>query len=74
MSENVNEAKWIDVTTPARLIKTFRLGEYPELIHIIRTGFNDKYIVVYEDAYELHTGKTEMMNKAQVEEKFGITL
>ena len=33
--------------------KTFQFGQEPELIHIIKTGHEDQYIVAYEDAYEL---------------------
>jgi hypothetical protein len=30
-------------------IKSFRLGEEPEVIHVIKTGFADKYMVVHEE-------------------------
>ena len=52
----------------------FQLGEEPELIHIIKTGFRDMYMVVHEDAYEYSIGKVEFGTKEQIEVKFKITL
>jgi hypothetical protein len=46
----------------------------PELIHVIKTGFKDKYMVVYEDAYELDLGEVEFGTKKEIESKFNIIL
>lgn len=54
--------------------KTFRLQDEPELIHVIKTGFKDKYMVVYEDAYELNIGKVTYGTKTEIESRFGVTL
>ena len=54
--------------------KTFQLGEEPELIHIIKTGHEDQYIVVFEDAYEFTNGKTEQLNSEGINKIFGINL
>jgi len=54
--------------------RTFQLGEEPEVIHVIKTGFKDKYIIVNEDAYEISLGKTEIMTKEEVEIKYKIEL
>jgi hypothetical protein len=55
-------------------VVSFQEGEEPELIHIIKSGFEDRYIVVFEDAYEMALGQTEILNKAEIEIKFKITL
>ena len=55
-------------------VVSFQDGEEPELIHIIKSGFEDRYIVVFEDAYEMALGQTEILNKAEIEIKFKITL
>lgn len=54
--------------------KTFQLGDEPELIHIIKTGHEDQYIIAYEDAYEYLNGKCELLNSEEVFKKFGINL
>jgi len=63
--------KWIE---SGNVTKTFRLQNEPELIHVIKTGFKDRYIVVYEDAYELNIGKVDYGTKAEIEGIFEITL
>ena len=54
--------------------QTFQYGDDPDLIHVIKTGFDDRYIVVFEDAYEMVLGQTEILNKDEVEIKFKIKL
>jgi hypothetical protein len=63
--------KWIE---SGNVTKTFRLQDEPELIHVIKTGFKDKYMVVYEDAYELNIGKVTYGTKTEIESRFGVTL
>ena len=55
-------------------VKTYQFKDNPELIHIIKTGFVDKYIVVYEDAYELHIGETEILTRKQIKKNFNILI
>jgi hypothetical protein len=55
-------------------IRTFQLGDDPELIHIIKTGFRDRYIVTAEDAYELVLGTTEILTKNEIKHKYDIEL
>jgi hypothetical protein len=57
-----------------RNIESFKLSDEPELIHVIQTGFNDKYMVVYEDAYEINLGKVIFGTKKEIENKFNINL
>lgn len=52
----------------------FQLGEEPELIHVIKTGFKDMYMVVHEDAYQQLMGKTEFGTKKDVEVRYKIEL
>jgi hypothetical protein len=58
--------------------RTFQFceGEFcPELIHIIKTGFEDLYIIVYEDAYEqFNLGKNNYYTAVQIMEKFNIDI
>ena len=75
IEQSVNEyppLKWKEIK-PAKT-RTFQLGDEPELIHIIKTGFYNRYIVAYEDAYELVLGKTEIYTKEEIESKFKIQL
>jgi hypothetical protein len=55
-------------------MKTFQLGDEPEVIHIIKTGFPNLYILTWEDAYEMMLGKIELLSKEEIETKFKITL
>jgi hypothetical protein len=55
-------------------VRRFQFGDYPEIIYVIKTGFEDTYLVVVEDAYHLHLGKTSIMTKKKVERKFKIKL
>lgn len=43
-----------------------------ELIHVIKTGFKDKLMVVYEDVFEQSLGKVEFYTHKQFADKFGI--
>lgn len=67
----IENLKWIEIPNNT---KTFRLEEEPELIHVIKTGFKDKYMVVYEDAYELNLGKVIFGTKKEIDDKFKISL
>jgi hypothetical protein len=55
-------------------IRTFQLGDDPELIHIIKTRFRDRYIVTAEDAYEIVLGTTEILTKNEIKHKYDIEL
>lgn len=52
----------------------FQLGDEPELIHVIKTGFQDKYMVLHEDAYEFSLGKVEIGTKQDVEIRYKIKI
>jgi len=43
-------------------------------ITIIKTGFEDQYLVVFDDAEEVMLGKTYLMDKARVKSRYGIEL
>lgn len=55
-------------------IQKFQYGDYPELIYVIKTGFKNEYLVVNEDAYHLHIGKTKLMTKEKIEGIYNIKL
>lgn len=55
-------------------VQSFHYNNEPELIHIIKSGSPNTYILVYDDAYQLNTGTTEILSKEMIEERFNITL
>jgi hypothetical protein len=55
-------------------VRRFQYGDFPEVIYVIKTGFRDEYLVVNEDAYHLHLGKTSIMSKQKVEKTYKIKL
>ena len=63
--------KWTEIDSTCR---TFWLEGDAELIHVIKTGFTNEYMVVYEDAYEQNYGQVEIGSKETIEEKFNIKL
>jgi len=71
IEEHWAKLKWKEINSNCR---TFQLGEEPELIHIIKTGFSDKYMVVYEDAHELNLGGVAFHSKKEIEEGYNIKL
>lgn len=48
--------------------------DYPEVIYIIKTGFDDTYIVVHEDAHEITIGNTFVGAKKDVEKRYNIEI
>jgi hypothetical protein len=64
--------EWIEIKGAE--YRRFQWGTEPELIHIIKTGFEDRYMVIWEDAYELHLGNVDFLSKQEIEEKFKIKL
>lgn len=64
--------KWFEIKPPT--IRTFQLGDEPEVIHIIKTGFEDKYIVSWEDAYEVMLGSTDVMTREEIKHRYDIEL
>ncbi len=54
--------------------KSFSHADEPIIIHIVKTGFINRYMVVWEDAHDLETGKVEFGTKIEIENKFNIKL
>lgn len=64
---------WTEIRNNA--CKTFQAEDNePVLIHIIKTGFVDRYITVYEDAYDQTTGQIYQLTAQEIFEKHGIQL
>jgi hypothetical protein len=75
LTESIGEnlpLEWKEIG-PAKY-KRFQLGNEPEVIHIIGTGFEDKYIVIWEDAYEMMIGTTQILTKGEIKHKYDIEL
>lgn len=67
----MEDNKWNEI---GNVTKTFRLNDEPELIHVIKTGFIDKYMVIFEDAYETNPDYILYGTKMEIETKFNIKL
>lgn len=73
IEEHCKTLKWKEIGSAHT--RTFQLDEKPEVIHIIKTGFKEeRFIVVFEDAYGLLLGKTMVLNSAEIKNKFDIEL
>lgn len=55
------------------VVKRF-ISDETEVIYIIKTGFQDKYIAVFEDAFERSLGRTVFATKNEIEKHFKIKL
>jgi hypothetical protein len=51
----------------------YQFGDEPEVMYVLKRR-DDEYLVVYDDAWDQSTGKTEYYNKKDFEEKFNIKL
>jgi len=45
-----------------------------DIVHIIKTGFSDTYLVIYEDAYGASVGTTLIKNAEEIRQKFNIDI
>jgi len=64
------KTKWAEIGSRTR---SFRLGSEPELIHIIKTGYSDTFMVVDETGYDM-MGDLKIMSSKQILENFGIDI
>lgn len=58
-------------------VQSFQYEDEPEVIHIIKMGSTElpnKYIVVYDDPYQIATADSEILTKDEIESKFNIVL
>ncbi len=46
----------------------------PELIHVIKTGFKNRYMIVHEDAYEFLLGKVEFKTREEIKKIYDIEI
>ena len=67
--EYQNSTKVTEMKTTCR---TFQLGSDPELIHVIKTGFKNRYMIVHEDAYEFYLGKVEFKTREEIKQIYKI--
>lgn len=49
-------------------VRRFALDDEPELFYVIKNGFTEpkKYLIVFEDAYELELGKTILVEEDEL--------
>lgn len=55
-------------------VKRFISKYEDEVIYVIQTGFQDNWMVVFEDAHEMSLGKTILGTKEEIGQKFKIEL
>jgi len=55
-------------------ITRFISEDQQEILYIFQTGFDDKWMVVFEDAHEITLGTSFIGTKTEVEQKFNIRL
>jgi hypothetical protein len=67
----MQKTEWNEIKSTARC---FQLADEPELIHIIKTGFHDMYMIVHEDAYQFSLGKIEIGTAKEIEIRYKILL
>lgn len=63
--------KWKEIKS--NKVRVFQLEDEPEIFYLIKIR-DDEYMVVFEDGYDLQTGKVEFANKQQVCNKYGINI
>ena len=62
---------WTEIN---RQVKSFQFENEPEVIHVIKTGFEDDYMVIKEYGLDLNSEIIGTGNKNKIEEKFNIKL
>ena len=55
-------------------MKTYQFGDEPLVIHIIKTGFKDLYLCVYEDGWQQMMGNTKILTSSLIKEVFNIDI
>jgi hypothetical protein len=71
MENTEQKLVWREINTSK--VKTFQLGDEPELLHIIKVRDNE-YMVINEDAYDINTGILVFYNKETIKNKFNINI
>lgn len=64
------KSEWVEIKGAE--YHRFQWGTEPEVIHIIKTGFEDQYMIIWEDAYQLQLGNVDFLSKSEIEERFKI--
>ncbi len=56
--------------------RTFLVPTEDMCLHIITTGYSQskKYLVVKEDAYQQDTGKSELLSKSDIKQRYNIVM
>jgi len=62
---------WVKIDS---FVESFLDAEEAETITIVRTGFENEYVVVYDDSLHSRTGDCHLMNKEEIENTYKIKL
>lgn len=68
-----SEIIWKEIK-PINNCRTFQFGDEPQIIHIIKLTGDDKYIIVYDDAFEESTGNVKILTSEEIYNNFKIKI
>lgn len=63
-----------EITKVERRCQSFYFPDDTMIVHFIKTGFENRYMAVYEDPNEILIGKAVFGTKEEMEINFGIIL
>ena len=70
----IEHPKWKEMGTDVLLqqYRSFQQEGEPVVVHIIKTGYNDTYIVTIEDGYDMAYFESKIRTKQDIQDNFGI--
>jgi len=66
--------KWIPIDTKENQYQCFQQEGEPVVVHIIKTGYENTYIVTIEDGYDMAYFESKIRTKEDIEHNFGIKI
>jgi hypothetical protein len=66
--------KWFPIHLKYNKIQSYQSEMGDMMIHIIKSGFEDEWLVVYEDAYKLTYGNVDILTADDIFKKFEIVI
>lgn len=67
--KQLEDLKWEEIKRDK--VKAFQLGDEPEVLYLIKLRDNE-YMLVFEDGYDMNTGKVEFANTQKLKNDYGI--
>lgn len=69
--QDVRTETWVDHFSRHQ---SFLCDQFPEVIHVIKTGWNDTYLLIRENPYGIKMSNLEIVSKSQIEKMFNVKL